>query len=1040
MLKSAANHAAHVVMEGLIGIAGVITIAGCILAWRLGQGPIDITSLAQREQAGLTGAGARLTIGHAVIAWEGFHDPTSPVDIRVTGINVAAANGTSLLNLPSGRVTLSLGQLLLGRVVPQTIIIDDPTVNLRRTADGKLLLDLNNKADEPETSRQGGNQVMAELARPARGADDRQQALPFLSQLRRVLVRHAHVTLHDSALGVVWQAQDGSADLTRLPGGGVSGNASLALVVGDLHATLTTHAELTDAGTRLTASTTDINPAAVAKAIPAFAGLAALDAPFRVALEATVAPDMAPRTLHLTGVLGAGAIHAGKGEVAIQSGEAALDLTPTQAVLHSLKITMAALPGETTAPPSVTISATGARRQGGMSASFTVDIGALALADLAKYWPEGVGGGSRPWLLDNLTGGTVSNGHLAGSIDAASDFSKVALKTLTGGLTGTDVTLWWLRPIPPLQHADAKLTIDNPDEIRIQMSSGAQKDLRLTSGTMRITGLTAKDQFGQIEIGMQGSLPDALNLLAHPRLNLLSRLPFPVDKPAGDVNAHMSVRLPLTVFVTMDQIGISAEAELAAVHLGHVAAGRDLDDGRLTLNVDTKGLTVAGDATLGGIPSSLNMSMDFRDGPPGQVVQHATAQGVGTPAQLTQAGVPGTVVTGGTAAVGLDYTAYRNATATLALHADLTKAALTTPFDWTKPPGPAASIAATLHLARGSITGIDALRAQGPGLTISSSLSTDDGKMQVLHLDRIQIGRTDLHGAISFPDRDIAPWRASLAGPLLDLSGYLKARSTTEDEAPDDESRGPAWATELNIGQVILAKDESVRAVGLSAASDGLHILHAKLTADANRIAASISPMPGGRHLSVNAADAGAVLLAANLFDNIRGGHLTIDANYDDTVPHNPLSGTATLEKFRLLDAPAVGRLLKAMTFYGAVDLLRGPGMGFAKAIAPFTWRQRVLTLKNARAFSASLGVTVQGDIDLRQHDANLTGTIVPAYFFNQLLGNIPVLGQLFSPEKGSGVFAARYAVTGKLADPKIAVNPLSALTPGVLRNVFGLF
>jgi hypothetical protein len=1038
MLKSAANHAAHVVMEGLIGIAGVITIAGCILAWRLGQGPIDITSLAQREQAGLTGAGARLTIGHAVIAWEGFHDPTSPVDIRVTGIKVAAANGTSLLNLPSGRVALSLGQLLLGRVVPQTIIIDDPTVNLRRTADGKLLLDLNNKADEPETSRQGGNQVMAELARPARGGDDRQKALPFLSQLRRVLVRHAHVTLHDSALGVVWQAQDGSADLTRLPGGGVAGNASLALVVGDLHATLTTHAELTDAGTRLTASTTDINPAAVAKAIPAFAGLAALDAPLRVALEATVAPDMAPRTLHLTGVLGAGAIHAGKGEVAIQSGEAALDLTPTQAVLHSLKITMATLPGETLVPPSVTINATGARGQSGMSASFTIDIGALSVSDLAKYWPEGVGGGSRPWLLENLTSGTVSNGHLAGSIDAAPDFSKVALKTLTGGLTGTDVTLWWLRPIPPLQHADAKLTIDNPDEIRIQMSSGAQKDLRLTSGTMRITGLTAKDQFGQIEIGMEGSLPDALSLLAHPRLNLLSRLPFPVDKPAGDVNAHMSVRLPLTVFVTMDQIGISAEAELAAVHLGHVAAGRDLDDGRLILNVDTKGLTVAGDATLGGVPSSLNMSMDFRDGPPGQVVQHATAQGVGTPAQLTQAGMPGSVVTGGTAAVGLDYTAYRNATSTLSLNADLTKAALATPFDWTKPPGTSASIAATLQMAHGRITGIDTLRAQGPGLTVASSVSTKDGK-QVLHLDRMQLGRSDLHGTIMFPGADNDPWRVNLAGPLLDLSGYLQTKSDDTSDGQDDETKGPAWDVDLNLARVILAKDESVRAVSLSAASNGQHISYAKLSADANGIAASISPIPGGRHLSVNAADAGAVLLAANLFDNIRGGHLTIDANYDDTAPHNPLSGTATLEKFRLLDAPAVGRLLKAMTFYGAVDLLRGPGMGFAKAIAPFTWRQRVLTLKNARAFSASLGITVQGDIDLRHHDANLTGTIVPAYFFNQLLGNIPVLGQLFSPEKGSGVFAARYAVTGKLADPKIAVNALSALTPGVLRNVFGL-
>ena len=128
------------------------------------------------------------------------------------------------------------------------------------------------------------------------------------------------------------------------------------------------------------------------------------------------------------------------------------------------------------------------------------------------------------------------------------------------------------------------------------------------------------------------------------------------------------------------------------------------------------------------------------------------------------------------------------------------------------------------------------------------------------------------------------------------------------------------------------------------------------------------------------------------------------------------------------------------MTLYGAVDLLRGPGMGFQKALVPFRWQQRVLYLQSARAFSASLGITAQGDIDLRQHVADVTGTIVPAYFFNQLLGKIPLLGQLFSPEKGGGVFAARYAVRGRLADPKVSVNPLSALTPGFLRNVFGLF
>jgi hypothetical protein len=37
-------------------------------------------------------------------------------------------------------------------------------------------------------------------------------------------------------------------------------------------------------------------------------------------------------------------------------------------------------------------------------------------------------------------------------------------------------------------------------------------------------------------------------------------------------------------------------------------------------------------------------------------------------------------------------------------------------------------------------------------------------------------------------------------------------------------------------------------------------------------------------------------------------------------------------------------------------------------------------------------------------------------------------------------VFAARYALKGPLEDPSVSVNPLSALTPGFLREIFGLF
>jgi hypothetical protein len=170
------------------------------------------------------------------------------------------------------------------------------------------------------------------------------------------------------------------------------------------------------------------------------------------------------------------------------------------------------------------------------------------------------------------------------------------------------------------------------------------------------------------------------------------------------------------------------------------------------------------------------------------------------------------------------------------------------------------------------------------------------------------------------------------------------------------------------------------------------------------------------------------------------GGTLRVDGTFDDAATGNPLSGTAQIEEFRIRGSVGLGKLLQAMTLYGLVDVLRGPGIGFAKLVAPFRKDARSVTLDNARAFSSSLGLTAKGRVDLAAERMDIEGTIVPAYFFNSLLGNIPLLGKLFSPETGGGLFAARYSLRGPIEDPSVFVNPLSALTPGFLRQIFELF
>jgi hypothetical protein len=132
--------------------------------------------------------------------------------------------------------------------------------------------------------------------------------------------------------------------------------------------------------------------------------------------------------------------------------------------------------------------------------------------------------------------------------------------------------------------------------------------------------------------------------------------------------------------------------------------------------------------------------------------------------------------------------------------------------------------------------------------------------------------------------------------------------------------------------------------------------------------------------------------------------------------------------------------LLQAVTLYGLVDVLSGPGMSFSQLTAPFQLNADALVLRDVRAFSPSLGLTAAGRINRGDDQLDLEGTLVPAYAFNSLPGRIPLLGRLFSPEEGGGLFAISYSLHGPIDNPTVVANPLSVVTPGILRGMFGMF
>ncbi len=1015
------SHLAHLVAEALLGLLAVAALAACVLVWRLGQGPMDMTWLLRREPALLSTPGTDFSVGHAAIAWPGGQ---SALEVTARDLASNARDGSLHVHLANARVLLSASQLVLGRIVPRAIEIDGGDVTFRRAASSGG----QGGAGSPDLSRLTGS-------------------------LQHVRVHDVRVRVVGAVPGVDLVAPQMDVDLSRLGDGAVAGHTQVALQVGSAECTLDAQAELRDGGAQITAHTTPLSPAVLAGLAPELAGLSAVDAPVQLALQATLGRGLQLGAARLDVSAGAGTLRAGRGSVKLASLAAVVTAGPSKLRLESLRAALAPSGPAHGPAPVITATASATREAGRVHAIFAVQVDGFPIADLGQYVPDGVGGGARPWLIENVPEGRAQDAEVRGALEAAGDLSGLHLTTLTGGLSADDVTVFWLRPIPGVTHGRAKLVIHNPDSLTVTMDRGGQNNLVLAPGSfIHMTGLTQKDQFSDIEVGLSGSLPDALGLLNHPRLHLLDSGGFQVIGAQGQATAKLSLHVPLDQHVTMEQITLSATAALSGVHLGRIAAGRDLDDGDIKLHVTTEGLSASGTGTVSGIPAGLGVALDFRGGPPGQVLQHVTANGRATAAQMLAAGAPAAAVrllTGGVAELHLDYAGLRGGTSTLQIDSDLTQAALGTPLGWSKPVGAAAALGGRVMLDHGRLTAVDNLHADGPGLAIVSRTEID-GAHRTLVLDRLEIGRTQAHGRIGFPETAGAPVRVDMSGAMLDLSSQLNTQATAKPAgAPPEnaasknatpEKPGQAWAAKLAFDRVQLS-NRVLAPFTVDAASDGLRILHAHARAGTqDDLAVDITPQPGGRSVAVSSADAGAALQALGVADNLVGGRLVLAGAYDDTKPGSPLAGTATLTEFNLRTAPAIGRLLQAMTLYGVLDVLRGPGLHFSKMVAPFGWHDQVLHLASARAFSASLGITAQGDLDLHQRTADVTGTVVPAYFFNQLLGDLPLVGRIFSPEKGGGVFAARYSVRGKLSDPKVGVNPLSALTPGFLREGFGLF
>ena len=163
-----------------------------------------------------------------------------------------------------------------------------------------------------------------------------------------------------------------------------------------------------------------------------------------------------------------------------------------------------------------------------------------------------------------------------------------------------------------------------------------------------------------------------------------------------------------------------------------------------------------------------------------------------------------------------------------------------------------------------------------------------------------------------------------------------------------------------------------------------------------------------------------------SFFKGVSGGVLVFSSIMEDDKSNSKL----TIENFKLVNAPAVIKLLSIADFGGLADLAEGEGLSFDKLEINMNNEKDLLTLEELFAIGPSISVLMEGYKD-KKGLVSLRGTLVPAKNLNTFLSKIPVIGKIIIPKEiGEGLFGVSFKMKGPPGKIKTTINPIKTLTP----------
>ena len=185
------------------------------------------------------------------------------------------------------------------------------------------------------------------------------------------------------------------------------------------------------------------------------------------------------------------------------------------------------------------------------------------------------------------------------------------------------------------------------------------------------------------------------------------------------------------------------------------------------------------------------------------------------------------------------------------------------------------------------------------------------------------------------------------------------------------------------------------------------------------------------KYLEIYSDSTKPLLTEYSFFNGLTGGKLL----FTSIIEKNSSNSKLVIEKFKVVDAPGMVKLLSLADLGGLADLAEGEGISFDTLEINMEQNNNDIKLNEILALGPSISVLMEGYQN--SEITSLRGTLVPAKTLNKLISRIPVIGDIVIPkEVGEGLFGISFKMKGPPGKIKTTINPIRTVTPRFIQKI----